>query len=152
MSDSDRHEEYLLKQVQDLQSENANLKRLLSNQRGVSTTQARILSEAARIEKEMYEEGYRYVGWVIVQHEEGTTLSFRYAFATLYYDEEEGVMNHGRCEYPGEYLLVFTEHHGIHDYALDDLYGWWMLEEQHFPMTPKYAARLPIREKEQFPL
>lgn len=47
----------------------------------------------------------RMRGSVLVLHEEGTTLYFRYAFALKL----------------GEYIVIITEHHGTHVYADDDV-------------------------------
>lgn len=46
----------------------------------------------------------RFKGTVIVLHEEGTTLIFRYAFVMRYH----------------EWFIIFTEHHKWHAYHADD--------------------------------
>jgi hypothetical protein len=57
---------------------------------------------------------------VEIIHEEGTCFNFKNAFAIKFYDKNHE--NWGQCHCPGEWLFIFTEHHGIHIYPIDDLY------------------------------
>lgn len=54
---------------------------------------------------------------VTISHEDGTRLVFHCAFLQVYFHPD----HQDRCEHPGEWILVFTEHHGFHVYHRDDL-------------------------------
>lgn len=71
-------------------------------------------------------EDERWSRSVFIIHEEGTTLRFRWAFLMEYYDAKHG--NWGASMYPGQWLFVFTEHHGIHIYAIEDLIHYEQLQ------------------------
>ncbi len=74
---------------------------------------------------------YDFQSNVFIIHEEGTILNFRSAFLMKYFDTEHG--DWGASEHPGEWLLVLTEHHGVHVYPIDDLTYW----EQSVPVEIK---------------
>lgn len=61
----------------------------------------------------------RYRHCVSIIHEEGTVLFFKNAFIVKYFDPDHS--DWGDCEFPGEWIMVFTEHHGLHVYPVDDL-------------------------------
>lgn len=57
---------------------------------------------------------------VVISHDDGSRLVFHNAFITEYFHPD----NIDHCEYPGEWLLVFTEHHAFHVYHKADLSSW----------------------------
>jgi hypothetical protein len=65
--------------------------------------------------------------------------------AVLFYDEQHG--NWGDSDHPGQWLLVFTEHHGMHIYPVDDLYGYEMLGEMRITRHSTYAALDALRSR-----
>lgn len=83
----------------------------------MSSEMQRVWKVAEKLELEVAR-GDLY-GSVLLQHEDGTVLFYNYAFLMRYYDPEHG--NWGACSTPGQWILVFTEHHGFHVYPVDDL-------------------------------
>lgn len=79
----------------------------------------------------------RFQDSVVIIHEEGTVLNYKSAFLMRYYDSEHG--NWGACESPGEWLFVFTEHHGVLVYPLTDLASW----EQSTPVDVAFHPDYP---------
>ena len=88
----------------------------------MSVEMNKIYEIAKKINESVSENNPRLRNSVKIVHEEGTILSFENAFLVLYYDPLHN--NWGACEHPGEWLMVFTEHHGIHVYPIDDLYSF----------------------------
>jgi hypothetical protein len=74
---------------------------------------------------------------VMILHEEGTTLFFRNAYLVRYHDPQHG--DWGASEHPGEWIMVFTEHHGFHVYPVDDL-SWF--QELQFVNSERFFATL----------
>jgi hypothetical protein len=64
---------------------------------------------------------------VHIIHEEGTNLFFRYSYFIRYHDDQHG--DWGDCENPGDWIIIFTEHHGFHVYPVDDLILFKELKE-----------------------
>lgn len=67
----------------------------------------------------------RLRGSVYLRHDDGSTLIYENAFLMRYHNPNEElneVVTTGLAySYPGDWILVFTEHHGFHVYAVDDL-------------------------------
>ena len=68
----------------------------------------------------------RFRRTVMIIHEEGTILTFRNAFLLKYHDKNH--RDWGDCENPGDWIFIFTEHHGVHVYPIDDLVDYAQLE------------------------
>jgi hypothetical protein len=66
----------------------------------------------------------RFSHVVRVVHEEGTSLFYVNAFLMKWKDPEVVEGAWGACETPGQWLFIFTEHHGFHVYPLDDLHSY----------------------------
>lgn len=73
---------------------------------------------------------------VQVHHEDQTKYWFVNAFAMIYYDKDHG--DEGACEFPGEWLMVFTEHHDHHVFHLDEIESWSPWKQQEFQKHPDY--------------
>jgi hypothetical protein len=72
---------------------------------------------------------------VAVYHDDGTNYWFENAFAMIYYDKDH---NEQGC-HPGHWLMVFTEHHGIHVFHLDELErGFSVWEKGEIPKHPDF--------------
>lgn len=88
----------------------------------MSVDMKRVHAVAEMLDKNLRADDPRLQHCVLILHEEGTTLFFRNAFFKRYHDGEHG--NWGDSEHPGEWIMVFTEHHGFHVYPVDDL-SWF---------------------------
>jgi len=93
---------------------------------GMSVEMRRVYALAEEIDKNLVANDSRYQHSVMIIHEEGTTLFFRNSFLLKYFDAQHGEW--GDCENPGEWIMVFAEHHGINVYPVDELYGFQELE------------------------
>lgn len=90
----------------------------------MSTYMQRAQKVAEDYGKKLLATDLRFGHVVRIIHEEGTTLFFAHAFLMKWKDPEVTAGSWGASEHPGEWLLVFTEHHGEHVYPLDDLYSY----------------------------
>lgn len=88
----------------------------------MSVEMQRVYDRAAEYDKSFLSTNDRYRNVVMIVHEEGTILWYRNAFVMKYYDEKHG--DWGASENPGQWIMVFTEHHGFHVYPIDDLHDW----------------------------
>ena len=88
----------------------------------MSVEMKRVHAIAEMLDKHLRADDSRLQHCVLILHEEGTTLFFRNAFLKRYHDGEHG--DWGDSENPGEWIMVFTEHHGFHVYPVDDL-SWF---------------------------
>jgi hypothetical protein len=102
----------------------------------MSVEMTRVLAVAQELFSKVDANDPRWVYSVFLRHEEGTTLHYRYAFAIRYFDPEHG--DWGACTCPGEWLMICTEHHGIHVYPLDDLQGWTQYVEVPIEKHPDF--------------
>ena len=111
---SDTHESMFQELVR-LRAEVKQLSAMVSGQQQMSVEMVRMTAKAKELEEDYFKREFETRKNVVVVHEEGTVLFFRYAFAVLYYDEDHE--NWGAAELPGQWLFVYTEHHGIHVYG-----------------------------------
>lgn len=88
----------------------------------MSVEMKRVHVVAEGIDKTLRSDDKRMQHSVVILHEEGTTLFFRNAFIMQYHDPQHG--DWGASEHPGEWIMVFTEHHGFYVYPIDDL-NWF---------------------------
>lgn len=77
---------------------------------------------------------------VMVNHEDGTQLLYRHAFAKQYYDPDH--RDWGASPNPGMWLMVFTEHQGHHVYCCDDLARW----AQFIELPVVYHGEKPVEK------
>ena len=94
----------------------------------MSTDMKRAHKMAEAYDKDLLATDSRFSRAVKLVHEEGTLLFFESAFLLKWKDPEVKPGAWGACETAGQWLLVFTEHHGFHVYPLDDLSSWTMYE------------------------
>jgi len=88
----------------------------------MSVEMKRIHAVAAEMDEHLRADDLRLQHSVMILHEEGTTLFYRNAYLVKYYDSLHG--DWGASENPGEWIMIFTEHHGFHVYPVDDL-SWF---------------------------
>lgn len=88
----------------------------------MSAEMKNIYEIARKINESITADNQRLRNFVQIVHEEGSVLSFKNAFLILYYDPNH--KDWGACDNPGEWLMVFTEHHEFHVYPIDDLYSY----------------------------
>lgn len=93
----------------------------------------RIRRIAENYDKKLLASDKRFSNHVHIIHQDGSILSFNYAFCVQYYDQTHGDWGATEKHLIGKWLIIFTEHHGVHIYALSDLYAWWMLKEVKIP-------------------
>lgn len=89
----------------------------------MGTTMQRIYKIAEEIDKNLSAYDFPYV--VVVRHEDGSHFVWDDAFAMIYFDPEHLDNENGNAvERPGEYLMIFTEHHMFHVYHLSEIVTW----------------------------
>lgn len=103
----------------------------------MSVEMKRVHAVAEEINKTLRADDPRLQHYVLILHEEGTTLFFRNAYLVRYHDPQHG--NWGDSEHPGEWIMVFTEHHGFHVYPVDDL-SWF--QELQAVISERFFATL----------
>jgi hypothetical protein len=95
----------------------------------MSVGMKRVYEIAKTMDESLRSDEPRFGHCVMILHEEGTTLFYRNAYIVKYYDPENtDSKNLSDCESPGEWIMVFTEHHGFHVYPKDDLRGFQELQ------------------------
>lgn len=98
------------------------------------------LEIAKSIDKSLRSDDSRFNRSVLVLHEDGAVLFFRYAFLVTYFEPTEA----------RDWLLIFTEHHNYHVYDIDDLdlYGQFEsieLDHRLFQYFDQFE-QIPIEE------
>lgn len=89
----------------------------------MGTTMQRIYKIAEQIDNGLTAYDFPYV--VVVRHEDGSHFVWDDAFAMIYFDSEHTDNDSGNAvERPGEWLMVFTEHHLFHVYHLSEIVSW----------------------------
>lgn len=97
----------------------------------------RVYDIAVEMEKKFTAHDFKSGSAVRVYHDDGTDYWFENAFAQIYYDKDHG--DEGMADHPGEWLMVFTEHHGTHVFHLDELKrGWSIWQKQEIPKHIDY--------------
>ena len=96
----------------------------------------RIYDVAVEMGKKHTAHDFKHRSAVAVRHDDGTDYWFKNAFAIIYYDKDHG--DEGMTMYPGEWLMVFTEHHGIHVFHFDELENWAAWERSSIGKHPDY--------------
>lgn len=104
----------------------------------MSRDMQRVHAVAQEIDKTLRADDPRLSGAVVLHHEDGAALFYDSAFLMRYYDAEHG--NWGACTTPGEWIMVFTEHHGFHVYPVDDLVSF-----------QQYRGRMEIEKHPSYP-
>ena len=77
----------------------------------------------------------RFKRVVLIQHMDGTALTFVWAFV-VFYPMPEPIDR--------EFLVVFTEHHGWHWYDPEDLNNWYQFE-----LTPKPGEEFLLEQEDE---
>jgi hypothetical protein len=88
----------------------------------MSVEMQRAWEVAKQIDNELKSNDPRLRHCVQIEHDDGTRLFFDNAFIMRYYDKNHG--DWGTCNHPGEWIFVFTEHHGFHVYPIDELFRY----------------------------
>ena len=101
---------------------------------GMSVKLAAAHERAVQHDKELTAHMFKYNSLVVVVHEDGTRLEFRYAFTKVFSGHKD-------------FISVFTEHNGTHTFAkgdLESIHVWELVEVEDYT---DYGLR-PLEEND----